>query len=291
MKKIIITGANGQLGWELQQLALNNTSYEFLFYNSSELDITNTEQVEMLLRDEMPHYFINCAAYTKVDKAETETELNYAVNATAVGNIAKLCKEHNVTFITVSTDYVFNGEGKNPYKTDEHTSPVNAYGAAKLKGEELALAANEGAIIIRTSWVYSTHGNNFVKTMLRLMNERDEISVVADQQGSPTYAADLAKVILQIINEKENGNNHTGIYHYSNDGVITWHQFAETIKELAELSCKVNAIATADYPTPAKRPAYSVMDTSKIKTDFNIKGTDWKESLKKCIEQLKIQSA
>ena len=161
-KKIIVTGSNGQLGWELQQLAPKFSNYIFLFYNSTQLDITNTTQVEMLLRDEMPDYFINCAAYTAVDKAEKEKEINYAVNATAVGNIALLCKQHNVAFITISTDYVFNGNGKSPYKTDQQTDPVNAYGAAKLKGEQLALENNENTIIIRTSWVYSVHGNNFI---------------------------------------------------------------------------------------------------------------------------------
>ncbi len=230
-----------------------------------------------------PHYFINCGAYTLVDKAETEKELSEKINGENVGYIAELCKQFNTTLIHVSTDYVFDGNAKHPYKTDDATNPVNFYGQTKLIGENLALAKNDKTIIIRTAWVYSSFGKNFVKTMLRLMSERNEISVVNDQLGTPTYARDLATAICEII---ASGKEKYGVYHFTNTGIISWFDFAVEIKKLAGLNCTVHAIATSQFPTPAKRPHYSVLDKSKIAQDYSVQLKDWKVSLKECMQYL-----
>lgn len=285
-QKIIVTGKQGQLGWELMQLATNHQLYEFVFLDRTELDISDPLAIEKCVEQYQPSYFINCAAYTAVDKAETEQVQAYRVNAMATGAIAAACKKQGSTLITISTDYVFNGNGTIPYTTEEPVDPVNYYGYTKQVGEQLALANNPATIIIRTSWVYSSHGNNFVKTMIRLMKERDVLNVVADQQGSPTYAYDLASAILQIIDQLETGNKQYGIFHYSNAGITNWCAFAKAIREEAKLSCTINGITTAEYPTPAKRPAYSVMDTSKISAAYGIMMREWKEALHECILQL-----
>lgn len=281
---VIVTGSNGQLGSELKELAPGYPELNFIFLSRDELSIGNKEALDKTFELYQPEYFINCAAYTAVDKAEEEISLAFEINGTAVGNIAELCHRHNCKFIHISTDYVFNGESNEPIKETDAVDPVNRYGESKLLGEKLAFENNPNSIVIRTSWVYSFYGKNFVKTMMRLMNDKESIGVVNDQIGSPTYAADLAKVILKII---QSGEWFPGIYHFSNEGVISWFDFALETKRLINSSCVVNPIATAQFPTPAKRPAYSVMDKTKIQNTFNIQLTDWKESLKTCIEKLK----
>lgn len=281
--KILVTGANGQLGKELKQLSASFPQFGFVFLSKEELPVHEVEQVRNFFSKNQPQYLINCAAYTAVDKAETEKELAFQVNAKAVGVMAAVCNEYNTKFIHISTDYVFDGTATSPYKEDDETDPQSVYGASKLQGEKEAAQENADAIIIRTAWVYSEFGKNFVKTMIKLMAEREEISVVADQLGSPTYAADLAAVILAIINADK---WEPGIYHYSNDGIISWYEFALAIKEMTGSNCRVKAIPTSDYPTPAKRPSYSVLDRSKISSTFNIHPKDWKESLATCLQRL-----
>jgi len=286
IKNILVTGANGQLGKEMQVIASTVTAYNFLFVTKEELSIDNIDAVKYLFSKNNIDACINCAAYTAVDKAETETATAFLVNADAVGNLATLCKEYNALFIHVSTDYVFDGTASVPYTEDHPVNPVNAYGTSKLKGEELAFKNNPSSIIIRTSWVYSSFGNNFVKTMLRLMNERESINVVDDQLGCPTYAADLAAAILKIIDQTFIDKIKPGIYNFSNKGVINWYQFATAIKELSGSHCIVNPIPAVKYPTPAKRPQYSVLDTTKIQQTFNVTIPEWKDSLMKCLQLL-----
>ena len=282
-KTILVTGANGQLGSEMRVIADAYPNYNFLFVTKDDLAIDDEVAVKNYFESHAIDYCVNCAAYTAVDKAETETAQSMLINATAVGNLAKLCKEHHAGFIHISTDYVFDGTATKPYKEDDQVSPVNLYGASKLKGEELAIQHNPQSIIIRTSWVYSSFGNNFVKTMLRLMKERESFNVVSDQQGCPTYAADLASAIMQIIQSDKKIAGST-IFNYSNTGAINWHQFAVAIKELSGSNCIVNPIPAAQYPTPAKRPSYSVMDTTKIRQTFNLSIPQWKDSLKLCLK-------
>ena len=287
---ILVTGANGQLGKEMQVMSAAQTSYDFLFVTRQELAIDDIDAVTNFFGSHKIDFCVNCAAYTAVDKAETESEQAYLVNAGAVGNLAAICAMYNSAFIHISTDYVFDGTATEPYKEENSVSPVNLYGASKLKGEVLAIQNNPRSIIIRTSWVYSSFGNNFVKTMLRLMAERESISVVSDQRGCPTYAADLAAAIMEIITQlqqipvSDRSLPNSNIYNYSNQGVINWHEFAMAIKELSGSNCSVNAIPAARYPTPAKRPAYSVMDTTKIQQTFNLKIPEWKHSLASCIK-------
>jgi len=282
---VLVTGKNGQLGRELADLApLYADQFTFAFFGRDELDISSEQQLTKVFDELKPAFVVNCGAYTAVDKAESEQDKALAINAEGVGIMAKLSKEHHAKFIHISTDYVFNGQGTKPYEADDETDPVNYYGATKLAGEKLALQNNDESIIIRTSWVYSQYGNNFVKTMIRLMKERPEIRVVCDQVGSPTYAKDLAEAILNIIA----GNNAIkgGIYHFSNAGVISWFDFAVAIKELKQLNSTVSPIPTTAFPTPAKRPAYSVMSKDKIVADFGIALKDWKTSLQECLEKL-----
>jgi dTDP-4-dehydrorhamnose reductase len=284
---IVITGKNGQLGWEFQQIVQQfQHLYEFIFTDRTTLDLSNPSTIAPFFEKVQPQYFINCAAYTQVDKAESDQIAAYTVNAESVGEIAKNCAAINCTLITISTDYVFNGLGTTPYLPNQATEPINYYGFSKQKGEELARSFNKKTIVIRTSWVYSVHGNNFVKTMLRLMKERPSLNVVGDQFGAPTYAADLAAAIMQMVYQLENGNRYFGIYHYSNDAHISWYDFAVAIKEIAGLNCEVAAIPSSAYPTPAKRPFYSVLDKTFIQKDYQISIIDWKESLKKCMQQL-----
>lgn len=285
---IAVTGKNGQLGYELEQLSVKHQdAFTFLFADRDMLDLSKPASIPAFFEKYQPAYFINCAAYTAVDKAETEQEAAYVINAESVGIIAQQCRIHHCALISISTDYVFDGKGTKPYQTDAPTDPVNYYGYTKWMGEKLALENNEHTIIIRTSWVYSTHGNNFVKTMLRLMKERPELKVVSDQVGSPTYAADLAEAIMRVVTSLKNGNTHYGIYHYSNTGVISWYDFAIAIRDLAGLRCQVLPQPTSAYPTPAKRPAYSVMDTGLIANDFGITLKDWRASLKNCLDNIK----
>lgn len=284
---VVVTGKNGQLGWELQQLASSlDQQFHFIFTDRDLLDLSKPESIAPFFEQFYPNYFINCAAYTAVDKAESEKQLALTINGTSVGVLAECCEKHHCKLITISTDYVFDGNGAAPYKTDTPTDPVNYYGHTKAIGEALAQKHNPSSIIVRTSWVYSEHGNNFVKTMLRLMRERPELKVVNDQVGSPTYAADLAKALLKIVELDIEGKSYAGIYHYSNTGVISWYDFAVAIRDFAGLHSKLHPIPTIDYPTPAKRPAYSVMDTSKTPIDFGVSMRKWEDSLKECLNTM-----
>ena len=285
MKKILVTGANGQLGNECRTLAESITNAEFVFTDVAELSITDSKSVEEIFSKNKFDYCINAAAYTAVDLAETETELAQLINATAVGYLADACRKNNCRLIHVSTDYVFDGTNEIGYDVDDATSPINVYGATKLEGEKLALLLNTETIVIRTSWVYSFHGKNFVKTMMKLMQERESLNVVADQIGKPTYAADLAAAIFQIIFSDE--EFIAGMYHFANQGVISWYDFAVAIKEIGGYNCTINPIVSSEYPTPAKRPSYSILNTNKIEHTFNIQIPYWKDSLQKCMELLR----
>lgn len=283
--KILVTGSNGQLGSELKVLA-KNFNAEFIFTDRGELDITNAAAVNEFIATAKPNFVINGAAYTAVDKAETDQEAAYAINATAVGYLAAACKENNVKFIQVSTDFVFDGAKYTPYKEDDATNPLSVYGKSKLQGEQLCLQNNNDAIIIRTSWLYSSFGNNFVKTMLRLSLERSELKVIFDQTGTPTYARDLAQAILQII-QHEKVKTTSGIFHFSNQGVCSWYDFAKAVVDLSGNNCKVLPIETFEYPTPATRPHYSVLNKRKIVETFGLEIPYWRDSLQACMALLK----
>lgn len=288
--RILITGANGQLGMELREVSTTNPQYEFIFFSRYQLAIENTEAVKAVFKKYAPLFCINCAAYTAVDKAESEKTQAFRINAEAVGILAAACKEYNCRFIHISSDYVFDGNASIPYKEDSPTNPLSVYGSSKLEGEIQALYFNPSSIIIRTSWVYSEYGKNFVKTMSHLMNEKDEINVVDDQYGSPTYAGDLAEAIFKIIATVPTPQlplTFYGIYHFSNEGVITWYDLAIAIKELLVSRCKINPIASSQYLTLAKRPAYSVLDKTKIQRDFGIELRYWKKSLETCLQKMK----
>ncbi|MCM4150231.1 dTDP-4-dehydrorhamnose reductase [Arenibacter sp. N53] len=279
--KLLITGANGQLGRCLQDLAEKYPNYQFHFKTSKELDITKKNRINKLFALEKYDYCINCAAYTAVDKAETDQENAFLVNAEAVKYLAEACKTHNTTFIHISTDFVFDGSKNTPYVEEDVPSPINVYGASKLKGEQYVQDILAQFFIIRTSWVYSEYGNNFVKTMLRLGAERDELSVVNDQLGSPTNASDLAEAILKIIILK--GTNY-GLYHFSNEGAISWFDFAKAIFEIKGLDVKLKPIPSRAFPLPAMRPIYSVLDTTKVK-DGGMTIRFWKDSLTGCLSK------
>lgn len=282
IKKILVTGANGQLGWELTQLAASYPMYEFIFADRSLFDLSKPELFESLIQQWSPQAIINTAAYTAVDKAEAEQDVAILINTTAVAELARVADKNDILFITFSTDYVFNGNATSPYLTDTIIDPINFYGTTKAQGEGLALDVNPNSIIIRTSWVFSSHGNNFVKTMIRLMKERKSLNVVSDQIGRPTYAKDLAIATIKIINEVSGGKKISGVYHYANEGVTSWFEFAQQIKQNAGLSCELHPIKTAQFPTPAKRPGYSVLDTLKIETEINIDIPSWEASLLAC---------
>jgi len=288
MHKILITGANGQLGWELGQLAAAYPAFEFVLVDRSQLDLSFPETFEKIIQTIAPDCIVNTAAYTAVDKSETEKELSYTVNATAVQALASICKNLAIPFITYSTDYVFDGEATQPYTISTKVDPVNYYGSTKAAGEIMAMEANENTIIIRTSWVFSSHGNNFVKTMMRLMKERAQLNIVADQKGRPTYARDLAIATMQMMEAMNAGKSIKGVYHFANQGETTWYDFAAKIKAIAGLTCEVQPIETKDFPTPAKRPAYSVLDTSKIEHDLAIDIRHWEDALKDCINQMNL---
>jgi dTDP-4-dehydrorhamnose reductase len=289
MKKILVTGANGQLGAELQQLAGLYPQFHFRFTDRSELPIDQQSAIDQYLQAFRPDYCINCAAYTAVDKAESDADSVMLINGTAVGWLAEACKREGCRLIHISTDYVFDGTGTQPMKETDPVHPLGVYGRSKLMGEELALRAAPDNIVIRTSWVYSSFGNNFVKTMIRLMRERKELKVVADQVGSPTFAADLAKALLEIITVIEKAgdrNSFGGIYHYSNEGIISWYDFAIAIREGIGSNCVVHPIPTSDYPTAAVRPGYSVLDKHKITTTFGLSLIPWRDSLQACLLQI-----
>lgn len=278
MKKILVTGANGQLGSELNVLSMNYPNYQWIFADRTKVTLDNLDLLNTQLESIQPNIILNCGAYTAVDKAETEKKLAFTINNLAVELIAKYASENNVKLIHISTDYVFDGSSAIALNEEAHTNPINVYGESKLAGEIVCLNNNPDSIIIRTSWVYSKFGNNFVKTMQRLMQERESINVVNDQIGSPTYAADLAQVMIDIL---ESSNWVPGIYNYSNEGEISWYEFALSIKEFGGYNCNVSGIPSSSYPTPAKRPEFSLLDKKKIKAIYNVNIPNYKESLRK----------
>lgn len=278
MEKILVTGANGQLGSELAVLSKSYPEFEWIFADRTKITLDNLELLKVQLKEIKPDIILNCGAYTAVDKAETEKELAFMVNHLAVEIIANYSFKNNTKLIHVSTDYVFDGSSSSALNEDAETNPVNLYGESKLAGELACLKENPNSIIIRTAWVYSKFGNNFVKTMQRLMQERDEINVVNDQIGSPTYAVDLAKAMVDILKFSK---WVPGIYNYSNEGEISWYEFALSVKELGGYNCKVGGISSSSYPTPAKRPNFSLLDKTKIKSVYNLEVPNFKDSLRK----------
>ncbi|STD53252.1 dTDP-4-dehydrorhamnose reductase [Empedobacter falsenii] len=283
MKRILVTGANGQLGQSILEQSKNYKEIECFFVTRNELDITNEELINHYFEDKSFDFVVNCAAYTAVDKAEDDQENAYLVNAKATEFLAKITNQKGIPFIHVSTDYVFDGTEAQPRLETDQTNPLGVYGQTKLDGENLALENNPKTIILRTAWVYSRFGNNFVKTMLRLFNDKDSISVVADQIGSPTNAIDLADAILTIISK----NDLTyGIFNYSNEGECSWFEFAQKIKEFSNSTIEINPVPTSAYPTKAKRPAYSLLDKSKIKEVYQLDIPTWEDSLKEELKYL-----
>jgi len=274
--KILITGSNGQLGTELSKLLPNA-----VLTDVAELDITNLADVQQFVRENKIKTIVNCAAYTAVDKAEDDVELATKINVLGPENLAKMgCK-----IVHISTDYVFDGTGYKPYTPEDETKPVSVYGKTKRAGELAVLNNAKEAIVIRTAWLYSPYGNNFVKTMRRLGAERESLNVVTDQIGTPTYAADLAAAIVKVL--PQISEKTKGIYHFTNEGVCSWYDFAAEIMNQSHLPCKINPILSSAYPTRATRPFYSVLDKSKTKTTFNIKIQHWKRALEECLERLR----
>ncbi len=288
---ILVTGANGQLCKEIKDLSAAYPGFVFKFLAKEDLSIDDAAMVHGYFEMNRPAFCINCAAYTAVDKAETDRETAMRINGHATGILADACKSNGARFIHISTDYVFDGTTQTPYREEDITDPVNFYGSTKLEGEKQAMVHNPESLVIRTSWVYSAHGSNFVKTMIRLMKERTSLNVVNDQFGSPTYAADLAAALLVIIHKTQAGEIawQPGYYHYSNEGIISWYDFAVAIKDLTGSSCLVYPIPTSAYPTPAKRPAYSAFNKSKITASWQLSIPDWQTSLAKAI--LKMQGS
>ncbi|PNW26700.1 dTDP-4-dehydrorhamnose reductase [Formosa algae] len=281
--KILVTGGNGQLAACIKDVSKGQNDLEFIYTDSEDLDITNQQHVAEFFQNNNIDWCINCAAYTAVDKAETDVDLARKVNKDGAKNLALACKSKNVKLIHVSTDFVFDGTSSTLYSETDSSEPIGVYGLTKLEGEHAIQDNLESYFILRTSWLYSEHANNFMKTMLRLAETRPELSVVADQIGTPTYATDLASVMLNIIND--NSTNY-GLYHYSNEGVASWYDFAAAIFEIADTKTKVFPIKTEAYPTPAARPQFSVMDKSKIKETFKIEIPHWRDSLKVALKNL-----
>ncbi len=283
IKNVLITGCNGQLGNEMQLLAKENAQYTYFFTDVEELDITDENAVDEFVSKNEIDCIVNCAAYTAVDKAEENETFCNVLNNVAPGYLAKAVGQRGGCMVQVSTDYVFDGTNHTPYTEDEPTCPNSVYGRTKLAGEQSVMAACKNAMVIRTAWLYSTFGNNFVKTMIRLGKEKQELGVIFDQVGTPTYARDLAVAIFAAINK----GVVPGIYHFSNEGVISWYDFTKAIHRIAGInSCKVRPLHTSEYPTPAARPHYSVLDKTKIKAAYGIEIPYWEESLKECIEAL-----
>jgi len=306
-KRVLVTGKNGQLGQSLQKLTFQYPQLFFKFVGREELDLSNAESIEAYFANNQYDGIINCAAYTAVDKAESEPELANEINHIAVKQLAQIAKQQDALLIHISTDYVFNGQNYKPYIETDEPNPQSVYGTTKLKGEQAFLDVNPKGCIIRTSWVYSEFGNNFVKTMLRLGQQRDQLGIVFDQVGSPTYAGDLAEAILAMLNSEFLMLNEEGsqkiknsprrkyppgaalkIYHYSNEGVCSWYDFTQTIFEYAKMPCALLPIETKNYPTPAKRPYYSLMNKDKIKQFYKLEIPYWKLSLKVCLQNLQV---
>jgi len=284
--KILITGANGQLGSEIKELAEIYNKHTFVFSDLPDLDICNYTALSAYVDKHKIKAIINCAAYTAVDKAETDIETAEKVNAIAVENLVNVMGTVNGKLIQISTDYVFDGTKHSPYVESDIVNPLGVYGSTKLNGEQKVLAADINGIVIRTSWLYSSFGNNFVKTMLRLGNERPTLNVIFDQVGTPTYAKDLAVTCLEILSNNEDLTSKGKLYHFSNEGAASWYDFAKAIMEIGNVNCDVSPIETKDYPTPAKRPFYSILNKGKIKADFQIEIPYWRDSLKVCIQKL-----
>ena len=283
MKNILITGANGQLGNEMRVVSAEQEQLVYHFTDVAELDICDLDAIERFVVDHAVDCIVNCAAYTNVNKAEEDTELCDKLNHLAPANLARVAAKHQIGLIHVSTDYVFNGEHHLPYKEDEPTCPNSVYGATKLAGEQAILTIHPEAVVIRTAWLYSTFGNNFVKTMLRLGSEREELGVVFDQIGTPTYARDLARAIQHIMVK----GIVPGVYHYSNEGVCSWYDFTKMIFALGGITtCRLKPLHTDEYPTPAARPHYSVLDKTKIKKTYGIDVPYWVDSLRECISSV-----
>jgi dTDP-4-dehydrorhamnose reductase len=288
MAVILITGANGQLGSELKVVSKNYCGYDFIFTDIGDLDICNADKTAEFIKKSRPDWIINCAAYNLVDKAESEPEKALQVNGNAVRNISEAIRGSECRLIHLSSDYVFDGTSNVPYTESSATAPVNAYGISKLAGERAAMA-HYATLIIRTSWLYSSFGSNFAKTILAKAKENDSLKVVFDQTGAPTYAFDLAEAIMIIISGviRNQIAFNAGIYHYSNEGVSSWYDFAEAIISESGLKCKILPVLTKEYKTAARRPAYSVLDKGKIKENYNLEIPHWRSSLKKCLKFLK----
>ena len=286
MKNVLITGANGQLGNEMRVLSAENPEYTYSFTDVAELDICNEQAVLDFVKANNIHVIVNCAAYTAVDNAEDNVELCTKLNADAVGYLAKAAEANGAEFIQISTDYVFDGTAHVPYQETELTCPNSVYGKTKLAGEQNALSLCSRSMVIRTAWLYSTFGNNFVKTMIRLGKERDSLGVIFDQVGTPTYARDLARAVFAAIRQ----GVVPGVYHFSNEGVCSWYDFTKAIHRLAGITtCSVKPLHTSEYPTKAKRPHYSVLDKTKIKNMYGIEIPYWEDSLKECISQMIVE--
>lgn len=289
-KKVLVTGSDGQLGSSLLKLKNDFQLLKIIPSDLKELDITSRNGVYNYIMTHHIDYIINTAAYTAVDKAENEESLAFSVNSTGPQNLALVCKTENIPLIHISTDYVFSGTSKNPYKETDPTEPAGVYGRSKLAGETCILDSGVNGLIVRTSWLYSEFGSNFVKSMIRLGNSKAEIGVVFDQTGSPTFAENLAHSILTIINGYADGTfvvEPAEIYHYTNQGSCSWFDLAKSVMELAKINCKVKPITTDEFPLPAKRPQYSVLDTTKIRHKFGLDIPNWHESLSRCIDLIK----
>ena len=287
---ILVTGAKGQVGQEFKLLSTQHPGYYFIFIDLDELDITDQKAVGIFFEKNNIDYCINCAAYTAVDKAESQTELAEKVNVHGAVYLAENCQKNNAHLFHLSTDYVYHSGQNRPFKEEDAPSPKSVYGKTKLEGDRAAMRNNPNTTIIRTSWVYSTFGNNFVKTMIRLGNAREELNIIFDQIGTPTYARDIAKAILQLIQKAENQEikreKLNGIFHFSNEGVASWFDFAKAIFEIKKIECKVYPIETKDYPTPALRPHFSLLNKAKIKTAFGLEIPYWRDSLQECLLEM-----
>ena len=283
MTTILITGSKGQLGNEMQQVAVRYPQFNYIYTDVDELDICDKAALDAFVKANSVNFIVNCAAYTAVDKAEDDVELCYKINSDAVRNIGEVAASNGIKVVHVSTDYVFDGTNHIPYNENQEVSPATVYGKSKLAGEQALLESCKDSVIIRTAWLYSSFGNNFVKTMMNLGSERDSLNVVFDQVGSPTYAADLAEAIMKVISSE---NFVAGVYNFSDEGVCSWYDFTKTIHKIAGISCNVQPIESKDFPARTPRPHYSVLNKAKIKSTYGITIPHWEESLEKCIKIL-----